>query len=109
MFGKTSHVSPLESRKRLLTAESELNRALLSEEWQELTRGVRHLACRAKTIAVWASSTAVLVAGLRALRRGPPAPGAARSSWFQKILRVASEAWAIWLAFRPRSEEEEHK
>ncbi len=40
MFGKTSHVSPLELRKQLLIAESELNRAQLSEEWQTLRHGL---------------------------------------------------------------------
>ena len=109
MFGRGSRVSPLELRKQLLIAESELNRAQLSEEWQEMTRGVRDLACRAKIIAAWASSAALLAAGVRALRRGPPAPGAAKSSWFQKVLKGARLAWAIWLAFRPRGEPAEPK
>jgi hypothetical protein len=87
-----------------LLAESELNRAQLSQEWQTMTRGVRDLACRAKTIAAWASSAALLMAGVAALRRGPPAPAAAKSSWFRKILSGARLAWAIWLAFRPRRE-----
>jgi len=43
MSGKPSLVSLLESRKQLLIAESELNRAQLSEEWQTMTHGVRDL------------------------------------------------------------------
>src|SRR5208337_3744941 len=66
MFGRTSHLSPLESRKRLLIAESELNRAQLSEEWQTMRHGARDLARRAKTIAAWASSAALLAAGVTA-------------------------------------------
>jgi hypothetical protein len=108
MFGKATHLSPLLSRKRLLIAESELNRAQLSEEWQTIAHGVRDVAHRAKTIAGWASSAAMLVAGVAALRRGPTAPGNAKSSWFQKILAGARVASTIWFAFRSRSEKKEH-
>jgi hypothetical protein len=92
-----------------LIAESELNRAQLSEEWQTMAHGVRDLAHRAKTVAVWASSAALLVAGVTALRRGPPAPGTAKSSWFKKILEGARVASAIWFAFRARGHQEERQ
>jgi hypothetical protein len=91
-------------RKRLLLAESELNRAELSEEWQTITFGVRDLAHRAKVIAACASSAALLVAAFRASRPGPPPAPRAKSSWFQKILKGASLASAIWSALpRKRS------
>jgi len=96
-------------RKQLLIAESELNRAQLCEEWQTMRHGARDLARRAKTIAAWASSAALLAAGVTALRRAPPGSGAAKSSWFQKILSAARLASTIWLAFRPRGGKEEHK
>ena len=108
MFGKTSHLSPLESRKQLLIAESELNRAQLSEEWDAMTHGIHDLARRAKTIAAWASSAALLVAAVTVLRHGPPALGTAKSSWFQKILHGARLASTIWFAFRARGVKEEH-
>lgn len=107
MFGEKSHlISPLESRKQLLIAESEINRVELSREWQTMTRGVCGLADRAKTIGEWASAAALLAAGVTALRRGPPVPGIAKSSWFQKILNGARVALTIWLAFRARGEKE---
>lgn len=109
MFGKKSHVSPLGLRKQLLIAESELNRAQLSEEWQTMGRGVCDLAHQAKIMAAWASSAALLVAGVTVWRRDLPAPGAAKSSWFQKILNAARVASTIWLAFRAHREKEEHK
>ncbi len=109
MFGKEPHVSPLELRKRLLIAESELNRAQLAEEWQTMAHGVHDLAHRAKTIAAWASAAAFLVAGVTALRRGPPAPGPAKSSWFPKILEGARLASTIWSAFRSRREKQAQK
>jgi hypothetical protein len=109
MFGEAPHLSQLESRKRLLLAESELNRAQLCEEWQTMAHGVRDLARQAKTIAVWTSSAALLVAGVTALRRHRPAPGTAKSSWFQKILNGARLASTIWFAFRAHRHQEEHR
>jgi hypothetical protein len=109
MFGKTRHVSPLASRKQLLIAESELNRAELTEEWQTMAHEIRDVARRAKTIAGWASSAVMLVAGVAALRRRPTAPSTAKSSWFQKVLNGARVASTIWFAFRARSEKEAHK
>lgn len=109
MFGKTSDLSPLASRKQLLIAESELNRAQLSEDWQTIEHSVREVAHRAKTIGGWASSAVMLVAGVAALRRGPTAPGNAKSSWFQKILAGARVASTIWFAFRSRREKKEHR
>ena len=107
MFGKKSHVSPLELRKQLLIAESELNRAQLSEEWQKMAYGVRELAHRAKAIAAWAPAAALLVVGLTALRRSKSAPAAKNSSWFQRILNGARLASTIWFAFRARGHQED--
>jgi hypothetical protein len=107
MFGTNPHVSPLESRKQMLIAESELNRAQLAEDWQTMTHGFRDLAHRAKSIGAWASSSALLVAGIAALRRGPAAPAAVKLSWFQKILHGARVASTIWLAFRARNQKAE--
>ena len=109
MLGEESHVSPLALRKQLLIAESELNRAQLSEEWQSMTHGVLDLAHRAGTIGAWASAAALLLAGVTAWRRGPPAPGAAKRSWFPKILNVARLASAIWFAFRARGAKREQQ
>jgi hypothetical protein len=109
MFGKAPQLSPLALRKQLLIAESELNRAQLSEEWQTMRHAARDLAHRARIIAAWASSAALLLAGVRALRRDPPPPKTAKCSWFQKILSGARLASTIWLAFRPRGEKEERR
>ena len=108
MSGKESHLTPLELRKKILIAESELNRAQLSEEWQMMAHGGRDLIHRVKIIGAWASSAALLVAGVRALRRGPPAPVTAKSSWYQRILDGARLASSIWFAFRARDETAVH-
>jgi hypothetical protein len=97
MSGKASHVSPLEARKQLLVAESELSRALLSEEWWAMAHRAGGMARRAKTVGAWASAAALLAVGVTALRRGPRAAGAT----VLKGLRLGS---AIWLGFRGRGD-----
>ena len=106
MFGEKPPLSPLESQKQLLIAESELNRAQLSEEWHAITHEVCDIAHRAKTIAAWVSSAALLAAGVTALRRGSPAPNATKPSWLQTIMKGARVASTIWFVFRARGEKE---
>jgi len=108
MFRKQSQVNPLESRKQLLIAESELNRAQVLEEWQTIVQGVVDFVHRAKTMATWTSSAAVLAAAVTGLRRGPSKPGTAKSSWVQNILSGARLASTIWFAFHARGEKREH-
>ena len=105
MFGKKSHVNPLESRRQLLVAESELNRVQLLKEWQTMTEGVRSLADRARTIGSFALPAAALVAGLSAFRRTQPVPAAAKRSWVETVLKGVRLAASIWLAFRARHNE----
>ena len=107
MFGRKPQVSPLVARKQLLIAESELNRVRLSEDWRMMAHGVHNLTRRTKTIAVWTSAVALLVAGITALRRGPLASGTAKSTWFQKILEGARVVSTVWSAFRARRETED--
>ena len=49
MFGNNPRVNPLESQKRLLVAESELNRTQLAGDLAALTAGLRTLTDRAKS------------------------------------------------------------
>jgi len=100
MFGKATPISPTEMRKRLLIAESELNRAQLLQEWELMAQGTHAFAHRAKTLAAWASSAALLAAGVAAWRRGLPASDSGKSSWFQKLLRGARAASALWSMLR---------
>ena len=109
MFGTESHVTPLELRKQLLIAESELNRAQLLGDVAGLTAGVRALSNRAKSFGTLASSAVVLVTGLAAFRRAKSAPADAKPSWLQIILKGAGMASTLWLAFRSRGGERKDK
>ena len=109
MFGKDPRVNPLESRKRLLVAESELNRAQLAQEWVALAAGVRTLTHRAKSFGSIASAAALLVAGLAAFRHRKVLPAEEKPSWFQTVLKGAQLANAIWLALRAKGHDQENQ
>ena len=100
-------MSSLESRKRLLIAESELNRAQLAGDLTALADGLRALTERAKSFGSILSAAAALVAGLVALRRGKSAD--TRTSWLQAILKGAGLISTLWLAFRARGHEQTDK
>ena len=102
MSGHNRHMSPLESRKRLLVAESELNRAQLLEEWHEMTVGVRTLGARVKSVGSLASAAALFVSGVSAFRGGRESANGEKHSWLQMALKGAKVAGSIWLAFRAR-------
>ena len=102
MFGDSPRLNPLEMRKRLLIAESEINRVQLQEEWQAITDGIRGLTDRAKSVGALASAAALLVAGVSAFRRGKSADAASKPSWFQTALKGAQLVGSLWLAFRAR-------
>jgi hypothetical protein len=94
-------MNPLASRKQLLIAESELNRAQLIREWRTMEDEVHSLANQAKTISSLASAAASLVTGLASFRRKKSASAAEKPSWWQTILKGAQLAGSLWSEFRP--------
>ncbi len=102
MLRENPRVSPLQLRKELLIAESELNRAQLIEEWNAMTESVRTFGTRVKTVTSVASVAALLMAGVSAFRRGRASSNGTKSSWLQTALKGAKLASSIWLAFRAR-------
>ena len=109
MFAEDSRLSPLESRKQLLVAESELNRAQSLQEWESMTSGVRTLAGRARAWSSLVSSAASLVAGLLTFRRGPSMLAAGKPSWIDTVLKGVRLAASLGLAFRAPADQEESK
>jgi hypothetical protein len=109
MFGKNPRLNPLASRKQLLIAESELNRAQLVEEWQAMADGVRSVADRAGTIVSIVSVAAPLIAGLASFRRGKPVDAEVKPSWWQTLLKGARLAGSLWSEFRPQGCDQKDK
>jgi hypothetical protein len=109
MSGKNSHMNPLESRKQLLIAESELNRAQLVQEWQTMADEVHSLTIQARTINSIVSAAASLIAGLASFRRKKSAPVAEKTSWWQTILKGTQLAGSFWSEFRPQNRGQKEK
>ena len=95
-------MNSLESRKQLLIAESELNRALLGREWQLMSGGIHALTKQVKTFSLFATSTASLIGVLAALRGKKPAPTIEKPSWLQTILKYVPAVGSLWSEFRAR-------
>jgi hypothetical protein len=95
-------MNALESRKQLLLAESELNRAQLVGELAGLKADLRALTGRAKSIGLIASSATALVVGLAAFRRRKSPPAGEKPGWLPTILKGAGLVSNLWRAFRPK-------
>jgi negative regulator of sigma E activity len=102
MLGKEPQLNPLESRKQLLIAESEINRAQLSEEFRAMTDSVCNFTDRVKSVGFFASATAAVMAGISAFGSQNSAATEPKRSWLQTSLKVAKVAGSVWLAFRAR-------
>lgn len=102
-------MSPLESRRQLLLAESDLNRVQLAEDLAALKAGVRTLTQRAQSLTALASTAAVLVTGLAACRRGEPGSNGAKPSWWRTLLKGAGLVSTLWLASRSQGHKRETK
>jgi len=104
-------MTPFESRKELLIAESELNRVQLDGDMAVLTAAVRTITDRAKSFGSIASSAAVLVVGLTAFRRARAraASAGASPSWLQTIFKGAGLLSTFWLAYRSRGRDRKDK
>jgi hypothetical protein len=103
MFGKNPRLNPLQLRKQLLLAESELNRLQMVSDLDALRESVHALGARAKSFRSVASSAAMLVAGLAAFQRGKPAANGAKPSWLKTVLKGAGLVSSLWLAFRSQN------
>jgi len=93
-------MNPLQSRKKLLVAESELNRAQFVQEWETMAEGIRSVAGHAKSFNEIASSTAVLVAALASFWRPKPAQTGSKTSWLRTVIKRASLVFTFWRAFK---------
>jgi len=100
-------MNALESRKQLLIAESELNRAHLISDWESLAVEVHALTKRAKTMGSLASAATLLISALSAFRRNQPAPAAPKTPWLQAVLKGAGLVGLFWSKFRPQHHKKE--
>jgi len=102
-------MSQAASRKKLLIAESELNRALLALDWQMMTDDAKQITGKLRTVSSFASAGLGLVGAFRFFRRKPAAQKAGKASWLKTALKTAGTVSAIWSAFRSRRSKDTDK
>lgn len=106
MRGTNARLTPLDARKQLLVVESEINRAELEREWNQLRADAIDMAGGltgdANTLGSLASAGAALFTTGSALRRLLSSNGAPRCSWVQTLINGARAGISVWLALRPR-------
>jgi len=95
-------MNPLASRKQLLIAESELNRAQLVQGWQTMADEFHSLTKQAKTLGSIATAVATLIGGIASCRRKKEA-AAEKPSWWQSILKGVGVVSNFWSEFREQS------
>jgi hypothetical protein len=100
-------MNALESRKQLLIAESELNRAHLISDYESLAGEIHALTNRAKTMGSLASAATLLISALSAFRRNKPAPTPQKTPWLQAVLKGAGLIGLFWSKFRPHHHKKE--
>ena len=108
MSGKNPRMNPLKSRKQLLIAESELNRAQMIQELETVKNKFHSLANQARTVSSLASAAATLISGIAYFRRkNESEPAAEKSSWLQTIVKGAGLVSTIWTAFRSQRRDQD--
>ena len=95
-------VNPLDLRKALLIAESELNRARLIGECQAMTGWQRTFGARVRSAGLLASAVGRIVSGIFASRRKPDSANKAKTSWLETTLKDAQCMIFAWAEFRRR-------
>lgn len=101
MRGPSHPMKALETRKRLLLAESDLLRLQLSEDFGLLRDAWAHSGIRGRPMGEVSPGVALLMACLGAFGRacGPGPLGAGRRSWTERLFRgvgVLSTLWWGW-------------
>jgi hypothetical protein len=94
-------MNPLQLRKELLIAESELNRAKLAGEITSIIARARTFTDRAKSLASMASSAAALMAGIVSYRNGRRDTRDGVPAWTQTLFKGANVVSNLWKMFRP--------
>jgi hypothetical protein len=103
MSGKKNRLTPLEVRKQMLLAESELNRVQFIHEWNDLKNELHRLTGPLRTVGAVASSVAKAGATFSLLRRIWSGGGSnQKKSWVSKLLDGAKTGASLWLMFRSR-------
>jgi hypothetical protein len=91
-------LTALEARKRLLIAESEINRELLRQDYRVLAEHVHEITQPVRTTSNWLAKAASVLAFVRQVGIGHSQNGSSsRFRWPMRLLRLGT---ALWVGFR---------
>ena len=93
-------MNPLETRKRLLMAESDLLRIQLTEDIESLRSAWDRSGSRARIWSGLISSIPMLMAGMNSLCPKPTTNEGRRRSWGAMLLQGASLLSTVWLSWK---------
>ncbi len=102
MSGTKSRLTPIEVRKQLLLAESDVNRVQLLHEWQSLERGARELARHTQSICSAVTSIVSMgIAGFNAFRDlHATRRRHGKTAWFSTLINGVRLGTSLWTSFR---------
>ena len=104
MSGAKSQLMPLQVRKQLLLAESEVNRVSLLHEWQSLRNETQALAQQAQSVCATVSSVASMgIAGFKAFRDLQAKRRNGKTSWLSTLINGARLGASLWTSLRSGS------
>ena len=103
MFGKKVVMNPLQARKRLLLAESDINRELLAHEWDALSAGARQATQTLRQVGSVALSVGALAASFSLFRK--PHPPAEKSSWLSRLVKGVRFGLSLWALLGAKRQE----
>ena len=99
MPGETSQLTPLETRKQLLMAESELNRVQLGNDFHILKNEILRLKHQVFEMGSITSLATAFFAAIRAISHRDERDG---TSWISTLLNCARAGTSLWRLFRSR-------
>jgi hypothetical protein len=113
MFRKNTFISSLQTRKKLLLAESDVNRAELVKDLNALKGEVNRVKKNIRTVGSIASSAALLATAVSVFRQRftPPqdSNGAKKRSWVRTALAGARIGTSLFLKIRSIIRERERE
>lgn len=117
MFGKGTQLKDLETRKRLLQAESDVNRIELARDFAALKDEVQRIKKQVRTVSSLASSAALFAGVVSLLRRRffrmPESPRSDHASsngksWLAAALEGARIGGSLFMKVRSMLRDREH-
>ena len=102
MPGKKSSVNPLQARKQLLIAESEINRAHLVDDGKIVLDGLRSATSKARSLGTVASIAGLIATSFLTLRKKKDNPLTTKFSWVRTAISGARAILPLWMAWRRR-------